>query len=82
MTRQKVFADGTFEEAIGIGSGDSIRLYDKGGKLLDEYNWTEHASYDGDPAKASYGRYPDGTGEFRLTQETKEQPMHIMLQPL
>lgn len=67
----KSFADGTFEEAIGIGSGDSIRLYDKGGKLLDEYSWTEHASYDGDPAKASYGRYPDGTGEFRLTQETK-----------
>ena len=65
------FADGTFEAAIGIGSGDSIRLYDKGGVLLDEYSWTEHASYNGDPAKASYGRYPDGTGAFRLTKETK-----------
>ena len=67
----KSFAEGTFEAAIGIGSGDSIRLYDKDGNLLDEYNWTEHASYDGDAAKASYGRYPDGTGAFRLTKETK-----------
>lgn len=67
----KAFAEGTFEAAIGIGSGDSIRLYDKGGNLLDAYSWTEHASYDGDPAKASYGRYPDGTGAFRLTKETK-----------
>ena len=67
----KNFAEGTFEAAIGIGSGDSIRLYDKGGNLLDEYSWTEHASYDGDPAKASYGRYPDGVGAFRLTKETK-----------
>ena len=67
----KAFAEGTFEAAIGIGSGDSIRLYDKDGNLLDEYSWTEHASYDGDAAKASYGRYPDGTGAFRLTKETK-----------
>lgn len=67
----KNFAEGTFEAAIGIGSGDSIRLYDKGGNLLDEYSWTEHASYDGDPAKASYGRYPDGVGAFRMTKETK-----------
>ena len=67
----KQFTDGTFEAAIGIGSGDSIRLYDKNGVLLDEYSWTEHASYDGDAAKASYGRYPDGTGAFRLTKETK-----------
>ena len=67
----KNFAEGTFEAAIGIGSGDSIRLYDKDGNLLDEYSWTEHASYDGDPAMASYGRYPDGTGAFRLTKETK-----------
>lgn len=67
----KNFTDGTFETAIGIGSGDSIRLYNKDGNLLDEYSWTEHASYDGDPAKASYGRYPDGTGAFRLTKETR-----------
>lgn len=69
--QSKTFTEGTFEAAIGIGSGDSIRLYDKDGNLLDAYSWTEHASYDGDPAKASYGRYPDGTGAFQLTKETK-----------
>lgn len=69
--QSKTFTEGTFEAAIGIGSGDSIRLYDKDGNLLDAYSWTEHASYDGDPAKASYGRYPDGIGAFRLAKETK-----------
>lgn len=71
--QRKSFAAGTFEAAIGIGSGDSVRLYDKDGKLLDEYSWTKHASYGGDAAKASYGRYPDGTGAFRLMAETKGQ---------
>lgn len=65
------YVEGTFEAAIGIGSGDSIRIYDKDGNLLDTCSWTEHASYDGDPAKASIGRYPDGTGDFALTKETK-----------
>lgn len=67
----RTFSTGTFGSAIGLGSGDSARLYDSNGNLLDEYAWTSHASYDGDPAKASYGRYPDGTGAFRLTKETK-----------
>lgn len=64
------YAGGTFEAAIGIGSGDSIRLFDAAGSLLDEYSWTEHASYDGDAALASYGRYPDGSGSFCLMPET------------
>ena len=67
------FEENTFEAAIGIGSADSIRLYDSQGTLLDEYSWTEHASYEGDAAQASYGRYPDGTGAFALTKETKGQ---------
>ncbi|MDO5015331.1 MAG: lamin tail domain-containing protein [Clostridia bacterium] len=61
----------SFESAIGIGSGDSIRLYDQNGQKIDEYSWTSHASYKGDAAKASFGRFPDGTGEFCLTEETK-----------
>ena len=65
------YVAGEFEAAIGIGSGDSIRLYDKEGNLLDEYSWTEHASYEGDAALASFGRYPDGTGSFGLMKETK-----------
>ena len=67
----KAYVSDTFEAAIGIGSGDSIRLYDKEGNLLDEYSWTEHASYEGDAALASFGRYPDGTGSFGLMKETK-----------
>ena len=66
-----VYEEGTFEAAIGIGGGDSIRLYDVEGNLLDEYSWTEHASYEDDAALASFGRYPDGTGSFVLTKETK-----------
>ena len=51
------YVEGTFESAIGIGSGDSIRIYDRYGNIVDECSWTEHASYDGDPAHASIGRY-------------------------
>lgn len=65
------YVEGTFESAIGIGSGDSIRIYDKEGNIVDECSWTEHASYDGDAAKASIGRYPDGTGSFVIMKETK-----------
>ena len=64
------YEDGQFQEAIGIGSGDSIRLYDAAGTLLDEYAWTEHASYEGNQSAASFGRYPDGTGSFTLMPET------------
>ena len=71
MIRQVLMLQVNSGEAIGIGSGDSIRLYDNEGNLLDEYSWTEHASYEGDEALASFGRYPDGTGSFVLTKETK-----------
>ena len=64
------YVSGEFQEAIGIGSGDSIRIFDKNGVLLDEYSWTEHASYGGNDSAASYGRYPDGTGNFTLMPET------------
>ena len=64
------YAAGEFQAAIGIGSGDSIRLYDAEGNLLDSYTWTSHASYGGQESAASYGRYPDGTGSFTLMPET------------
>lgn len=69
--QSNTFVTGEFQEAIGIGSGDSIRLYDRDGNILDEYSWTEHASYEGNEALASFGRYPDGTGSFVLMKETK-----------
>ena len=65
------YVEGTFESAIGIGSGDSIRIYDREGNVIDECAWTEHASYEGDAALASIGRYPDGTGSFVIMKETK-----------
>lgn len=64
------YEENSFDAALGIGSGDSIRLYDGNGNLLDSYSWTKHAAYDGDAAKASFGRYPDGTGSFCLMPET------------
>lgn len=63
------YVEGVFDEAIGIGSGDAIRLYDGTGQLLDSHSWTEHANVDGDES-ASWGRYPNGTGSFVLMPET------------
>ena len=65
-----LYESGEFQAAIGIGSGDSIRLYDAAGELIDQYSWTEHASYEGKEDAASLGRYPDGTGSFVLMKET------------
>lgn len=70
----KSYIPGEFQAAIGIGSGDAIRLYDENGQLIDKYAWTAHASYEGDAAKASFGRFPDGTGEFVIMKETKGEP--------
>ncbi|MDD3402956.1 MAG: lamin tail domain-containing protein [Hespellia sp.] len=66
----QTYSSGEFQTAFGMGSGDSIRIYDTQGALLDEYSWTEHASYNGQESEASYGRYPDGTGEFAVMPET------------
>ncbi len=70
----KSFVDGTFADSFGLGKGDTIRLYDKDGKLLDSYKWESHAQKDGDPSKASYGRLPDGTGEFKVLMPTPGKP--------
>jgi hypothetical protein len=64
------FESGTFEAAIGIGSGDSIRLYSSTEDLLDSYSWSEHAALSGDAALATYARCPDGTGAFAVGEPT------------
>ena len=74
----KEYKSGTFSEALGLGSGDSVRLYDNKGNLLDSYSWTEHAQYNNDKALASFGRYPDKTGLFTLTKETKGKKNEII----
>lgn len=54
-----VDVDGGF----GLGGADAARLFDTDGTtLIDAYSWTQHAA-------TSYGRCPDGTGEFALTTE-------------
>lgn len=47
---------------FGLGKADSVRLYDPRGLLVDQYSWTAHAA-------TTYGRNPDGTGEFAETAE-------------
>lgn len=47
---------------FGLGSGDSARLFDPAGGLVDSYAWTAHATQ-------TYGRCPDGSGDFADTLE-------------
>ncbi len=47
---------------FGLGKADAVRLADPAGAIADEYRWSEHAA-------TSYGRNPDGTGEFAVTAE-------------
>lgn len=49
------------EPAFGLGSGDTVTLFAADGTtVLDTYTWTQHAA-------TTYGRCPDGTGEFTTT---------------
>jgi hypothetical protein len=45
---------------FGLGGADAARLFDAGGTLVDSYTWTTHAT-------TTYGRCPDGTGDFTTT---------------
>ncbi len=47
---------------FGLGKADSVRLSDARGLLVDQYSWTAHAT-------TTYGRNPDGTGDFAATAE-------------
>lgn len=68
------YVPGTFEAAIGIGSGDSIRVYDASGTLIQNYSWTAHPAIDGDETVATWSRYPDATGNFALSYATPGAP--------
>ncbi|MBA8988998.1 hypothetical protein FHW23_000230 [Curtobacterium pusillum] len=48
---------------FGLGKADSARIFDPRGQLVDSYSWTAHAA-------TTYGRNPDGTGDFAETSET------------
>ncbi|MDH6179865.1 hypothetical protein M2152_000047 [Microbacteriaceae bacterium SG_E_30_P1] len=51
----------TGSSGFGLGGNDSARLFD-GEVLVDSYSWTAHAA-------TTYGRCPDGSGDFALTVE-------------
>lgn len=68
----QAWRDGTFEEAIGIGSADKIRLYDASEAPIDDSGpWTGHAAINGDAALATLSRCPNGVGDFVLSHPTK-----------
>lgn len=67
--------DGKFGDAIGIGSGDSMRIIAlDDGTVIDEFSWTEHASYNGSEADATLSRCPDGTGSWQIGTPTLGAP--------
>ncbi|WNY32838.1 lamin tail domain-containing protein [Curtobacterium flaccumfaciens] len=45
---------------FGLGKADSARLFDARGAVVDSTSWTAHAT-------TTYGRNPDGTGDFAET---------------
>jgi hypothetical protein len=45
---------------FGLGKADSARLFAADGSLVDSFTWAEHAGQ-------TYGRCPDGTGDFAQT---------------
>ncbi len=45
---------------FGLGAADSVRLFDVSSTLVDSYAWTAHAT-------TTYGRCPNGTGDFTTT---------------
>lgn len=42
---------------FGLGANEMARLFDPSGSLIDSYSWTSHAT-------TTYGRCPDGSGDF------------------
>jgi hypothetical protein len=45
---------------FGLGNADSVRLFDSAGVPVESYSWTAHAT-------TTYGRCPNGTGDFITT---------------
>ncbi len=61
--------------AFGLGGADAVRLSDTTGALVAEYAWEEHAS-------VTWGRCPDGTGEFADTTRSTKGTANNCLPPV
>lgn len=64
---------------FGLGNADSARLYAEGqtpstASPLDSYSWTAHAA-------TSYGRSPDGTGNFVTLTATSKNATNVYTSP-
>jgi hypothetical protein len=55
---------GVGEFPFGLGGADSAILYDASGAVVDQFDWTAHATI-------TYGRCPNATGAFVQTPSTK-----------
>ena len=53
------------EPVFGLGGSDSARFFAADGSLIDSYSWTVHAA-------TTYGRCPDGTGDFTTTSASSK----------
>ncbi|NVF12294.1 lamin tail domain-containing protein [Anaerococcus sp. AGMB00486] len=53
--------------SFGLGKNDQVVLYDKDGNIRDKFSWDSHPF-------GSYGRYPDGVGEFVDGEVSKNAP--------
>jgi LPXTG-motif cell wall-anchored protein len=61
--------------AFGLGGSDAVRLSDPSGALVAEYAWAEHAA-------VTWGRCPDGTGEFTDTTRSTKGTANNCLPPV
>lgn len=73
-------AGGTYvqDEALlgfGLGAEDEVRLYTPADVLVDEFSWVGHAP-------TSYGRCPDGAGEFRVTVSVTKDALNDCSDPV
>jgi len=51
------------EFLFGLGGGDAVRIFNSTGTLVDSFTYPAHP-----PAGRSYGRCPNGTGSFVITE--------------
>jgi len=61
---------------FGLGNGDAVRLFNAGGTLVDSFAYPAHP-----PVGRSYGRCPDGSGSFILTETASKGEPNVCVTP-
>lgn len=74
----RFYTDGTLvldgQEGFGLGSNDTVRLFNPDEALVAQHTWSGHAP-------DTLGRIPDGTGEFVNTNATPEAANEAYTEP-